>query len=1025
MNSMGPWPQLDRWDQEWRSRLASVSLAAEIDADPLESGEALVNLAAAYRRSGDASADKARVLDQWPGCLVVGMAGAAADYKDGAYYKYLWKAAGYDGSATDDRLWGEAFLRALQRLGLPRFPDASLRFVGPILMHCGIPTDCLKDLLRMLVDHSKRDPGLDADSFVSWALGGPNRMNGLDKPVQHLIQDGSEYAYDIIDRLLDLLYRLRDPSPDLFGIGLPERLITETRRVKSAGLLGAITPPRGTARRSAVGLPRLTLDPFGEGPRILLPYSKDPWRVIVDDQPHDIRAARSWLDDEIGDVAFPLPHPVSHVQVRLLGRTGAVEIPVVITDDPLLTFGEDGELLPPGRPLPRDLVWVLFPEDRQLDAEGKIREVSEAFLPFGWEGWALLEVDLSDARFLGLAGGNRRGMRGSAGPRIMLPEPLPGITAAHRLPVYGAAPLICLPSDQPRTWFVEVRSSDQRPVAPVRVSARSGDIDPWQDMPRPVIGTFDVSILGPLGFGLRRRLIIAEGLTVTYEPDIRLLTANGLDPATAKLAGRAQVSEATIRFDEQEREKACGYGSARYVIAPPHLSVLHDDRTGRARWSAMPLRLSAEALTQRTAGILMVRAQAALTLPVLRATDGDVSQDVQPQGARHAGQARYPLAQLTHTVAAVHRLDLSLLIRGRSVPVAFVRPQALATGVTRSGNRIALTGCAWQPGLHAGIYAVYQPWREVTVLPVGSDGTVLLPADLRDVGPLRVFPAMQELDASWPYWPPSGDSFLAPSKPSEEALRNPMLAFLAEERRPCPEDMADEHSWLLMRLADELRTDGAQKGLRGQCEMRLRSYPVRALLALANTGLNTAEAVAELIRTGLADQPVIGSVDVDVARHLWGRLQVVAGLLSGGILANLEISGEFIDRIVHDHGGDLAKLLVGQTDPYDPAGPCSDRQVPGAEQLASDALAVLGTTPYRELADRIRARPDGSARASAALALAMRAAAASGGQQRYFRKKYRSLWGDLAQAEPDLVALDITAAQTAIAAIKRRTTMGK
>jgi hypothetical protein len=41
---------------------------------------------------------------------------------------------------SDGSAWGTAFIDALGRLGMPAFAELPLRYVGPILMHAGIPS---------------------------------------------------------------------------------------------------------------------------------------------------------------------------------------------------------------------------------------------------------------------------------------------------------------------------------------------------------------------------------------------------------------------------------------------------------------------------------------------------------------------------------------------------------------------------------------------------------------------------------------------------------------------------------------------------------------------------------------------------------------------------------------------------------------------------------------------------------------------------------------------------------------------
>ena len=373
-------------------------------------------------------------------------------------------------------------------------------------------------------------------------------------------------------------------------------------------------------------------------------------------------------------------------------------------------------------------------------------------------------------------------------------------------------------------------------------------------------------------------------------------------------------------------------------------------------------------------------------------------------------------------MTAVRRLDLSLRIGGRIVPVAYIRPRALATGARRIGDSIQLVDCAAQPGLHAGIYAVFEPWRDAAVLPVRPDATMPIPPHLRDAGPLRVLPATQDASASWPHWPSAGDSVLVQSPLGTQAAQSPLSTFVAGSG-PCPPSMSNERMWLLVKLAGQLSADGAREDLRAQCDMRLRSYPVPALLDLAKTSLNPAEAVVELIRTGLAGQQVLGSIDIAAARQMWGRLRAVAAMVSGSILADPGQMPDLVDLVAQDHGPAVAWMLVGEADPYEPS-MVSGRPVSLSAQLVAEAVELLGATPYRPLTARIQAREDGPTRASAALALGMRAGARSA-SHRDFRKKYRAEWVELARAEPDLVSVDIIAAETAIACIDRRSRAGE
>jgi hypothetical protein len=1045
------WELLDRQEGSWRPLLQGVSLVAEADIDPEASRPVLAALGYVYllyKRSSQE--DKLRAFRHWAACVAVGMTGiAAADYEEGTYWPKLWAAVGYPGSAQDQYIWGTSFRDALRELGLPAFPATRQRHLGPILMHCGIPTHCLKDLLRVMAEHARRDPGMDASSLIAWMTEAPSRMMGLDKPVQSLIREGREYAYDIIDRLIELLNRLRDPVPDMYGIGLPDRLVREACSLVTRKTVTLSASPHGRSHRRLGDKPRLVLDPFGSGPEVVLPSVEGIWRITVDGDPTDIRVSPGRDSGDTSTTAFPLPRPTRNVQVTLLGSAEPPTLLTIVRDeDPLLVFSEDGEFLPLSQPLPSTPVWVLYQEDFGLVRGREAHVICEGEVPFGWDRWILREIDLAGVGQLGVSEDHAREVRGTGQPRLVLEPPVPGVSTAHHQPVYRNPPMITLPDgDLARTWWIEVRKEISGGGAkPVRMTTRSGVVDPWRDLDRPVTGTFEIAVTGPLGFRLYRRVCLAEGLSIRYEPAVRLLTRTGLDRADAFVTGPVAPGPSRLTFGEDQVEATVTYGDAKLSIAPPHLSVLRDDGTNRARWSAKALHLDTESFTGRDPGLLLVRGPDTLRIPPLTVVSGDVTQDIHSSGVHHDGRARYRLAQIKDTIAAVRRADLVLRLGERTVPVALVRPHAFATGAEWVGGQLRLAGYQQAPGLRSGIYQVYAPWHGVTVLPVRDDGVVPLPSRLREPGPIRVYLAQVIAGSPWPRWPP-GESLLvhAPGRPAgEDAADRELVAFLAGDG-PCPGHVQFERLWLIDALADILMTDGAREDLRRQCDMGLRSDPVGALIALSRARLDPAEAVTALVRTSLASLRPDGRVAPEETRYLWTRLPPVAAILSGRVLSDRSQVAELLGVMATDLGAAAAGVLRGENDPLAPAwGASAGRSLaPGAlidparvmaeleqqadpeftrkvPQLASDAVALLAQTPYRGLARRIGARPEGPLRLSAALSLAARAGAASGSRGLRFQRQYRPFWSEFAQAFPDLVALDIVVAQAAVSAVDRR-----
>src|SRR5690606_27149431 len=263
----------------------------------------------------------------------------------------------------------------------------------------------------------------------------------------------------------------------------------------------------------------------------------------------------------------------------------------------------------------------------------------------------------------------------------------------------------------------------------------------WRSLPRPVTGTFEITVVGPLGFRLDRHITIAEGLSAEFEPPVRRLTWDGPEPAIAGLRGSAPV-ESEMVFSEHEKEKVIVYGSLRLVVAPPRIEVLRDDGVPGAQWSSRPVTIATESFAGH--GALLVRGPAEVGLSALRAgndRDGDL-QTVESSGRCAPGQGRFELVRLNDTVERHRRLDLTVDVDGVPMPVARIRPRAVATGVTLDGGKLRLCDFAVAPGVRLGVYSVYRPWRGAIELPVSPKGTAVVPSDLRNAGPLLVLPRL-------------------------------------------------------------------------------------------------------------------------------------------------------------------------------------------------------------------------------------------------------------------------------------------
>lgn len=801
---------LDMRERAWSKKLRGASLVAEIDVKDAHSEQVASVLGRAYEKWVASGRKPELFFRRWPACVGVAMTGVAArDLKQGTFWPELWKAVRYRGLPEEQTIWGRGFSVAVDALGMPTFPGMPMPYVGPILMHAGIPVCCLEGYLTLLLRRRSQDRGLDAEGFVSWATapGVETRLYDVHMPVRRFLEHGTEYALDFVDRSFELLDRLREPAAELDGIGLPPRVTERARQLASEGGLDLATPRSPATGRTRVERPRIALDPFGGGIEVVLPPVGDTpdgiarWNVTADGVTTTVRSQAMWVGvAEAPSTTHSLLRPVRTVVVAMDGWPYQTELQVVDPAAPMLVFGEDGRRLPATMPLPPDRVWVAHPADHELLPDGPLHVVIEGQLPLGWEGWRLRKVSLKDVRSLGLdtAPAARRTVRGHTHARISTGDPVAGVTTPYGSPVFSQVPEIWLPGNAgaEATWHVEIRRSgaDATLVSesyqcrePLTVT------DLWDALPRPLVGAFDIVVRGPLGRGVRRSLSIAEGVVATFTPRVRLFGPAGLADGRVELSAPvgARVEPRVTRFSSGELASIVEYRAEDetepLVVTPPHVQVMQD-RLGEApAWRAGPLRIPTDAFADEP-GTLLVRIPHLRQMPPLQVmTAGQVVQDILTSGSVQADTARYDLVRIKDTVTDKQQADLLVEADGRLVRVASVRPRRLATAAKVEGDHIQLLECVLVEGLTAGVYAARAPWREPVIVPVEEGGTVPLPWDLYSCGSLLVGLQVDDpwVPVEWPRWPDnhlvaSADGFLVSEDPEEVALSR----YLAGRRLP-------------------------------------------------------------------------------------------------------------------------------------------------------------------------------------------------------------------------------------------------
>ena len=601
------------------AELRRVSLAAEFVVEPQERNEALGLLGAYYDKYYVNPVRRTKILRMWPALHVLASTGVATDhYEGGTFWPKLTDLIGVANDQSFQVEWGQAYLDNLRMLGLPLFDresdDAGTRYVGRILMHCGMPTYCLPDLFRLIGRMRGQRAGLSPVDFVSWAGGQANRKQlQLDMPVRRFLQYGGDFATDVVDRCFDLLDAVA-AGGDGSDVPLPQRFrdvaLTMRDEVREAG-----SARRGSTftRSEAARAPYLLVDPFGRGVVLRLPAigeapdGRAVWSVVLDGELQRIptQPLVPGSDEPAPPTDVPILAPLRTASAALAGREDLVSHVAVVDDvDPILFFAEDGRQLPGGLPLPAAPTWLLYPVEREeLMTVGAAPVLTESPLPPGWSGWCLELRDLGGASSIGLIGASSHTIRSQAVARIAMAPPVEGVRTSLGLPVHATLPAIALPEElADASWDVTVHDVNGALVG--RWTSESAD-DPssiWSHVPRPVVGSYDVRIRGPWGRGASRSVTIVEGLRVQYAPGWRAFAERGLVPskATMSAADGVTLARTSLEFGAHEQHTYVRTGARkRYlslVVTPPHMTVAHVTDDGASAPSIVPVKIYAEDL---------------------------------------------------------------------------------------------------------------------------------------------------------------------------------------------------------------------------------------------------------------------------------------------------------------------------------------------------------------------------------------------------------------------------------------------
>lgn len=707
----------------------------------------------------------------------------------------------------------------------------------------------------------------------------------------------------------------------------------------AADLPGAL-PPVPVAQ-GATTPPELRLGPGAGSVLLTLPGGPDAatWQLAADGESFTASPPH-WV----------LPGPVRRVETTdPAGTTHALA--VVDPDTVLLAFAADGHRIPLDEPLPATEIHLLHVGT--LESEGAQAAVVELPTPYGWSGWTLSQVSLAGVtrlrtseaargRWLEVAVGRSFGWEGGA--------TLPWLTGEDGVPVWHRRPALRLrrrPGEpEAQHWEVEVRRPGHEAILACRTGAPGALLDPWEHVPGPLLGPYEILVHRPGQRG-RRRLtaFLAEGVEATPSAEWRLLAPQGgLVPTRLDLraGGSVTVSRTTVEFAPYEitrdlvlRDGARGF---RVQALVPYSEVRLELDGSPLPWSIRPLDIDAADLARDSALTVRLPEQAvAVTPELVLVAEGTTLVSLQPERRvrTRKGDLRYSLAALTDTARDCAKAELRLLVAGQDVHVGTVRTQPMAEDVVPDGTGLLLRGLRHPGELSARLYQVLAPWRQPLSVPVDDSGRIPLPAAWRSAGPLVVslHAGTHTADAA-PSWPHlrDRDTLVLRRSPWTSSVVDGTVAARTTEylggRGTLPRGTdAVPYQWIVAARGRDLQAGGAKESAPAECLQALGEAGPDALLGAADSSLRSGELAAALVGSGLAALRIREVTDPTGVRPVWRRAPLCALLLTAPLLPYL--SGdpaygidelypeekELLDEVGQFLGRVGTAILSGQGDP--------------------------------------------------------------------------------------------------------------
>lgn len=597
-----------------------------------------------------------------------------------------------------------------------------------------------------------------------------------------------------------------------------------------------------------------------------------------------------------------------------------------------------------------------------LEADGDLVKHGEMDAPYGWEGWTIVEVDLTNVDRLRIPSSDRwRYISTITRPQLQLDDPIDFLSTVTGDAIYATKPLVALPgaAEGSIEWKVLIHRHGSETALISRsftVGEGQTSVDPWESSDHDELtGEFDIHVRGPLGRGMTARIALAEGVRIQTTHAFRpmLSSGTGLAPAIVTVIRGDESSEIKLSESEPFHQHLIAADGEKIttVIALPHMTVTQRGAQLAPITTILPQRVEAESLATTQLRV-SVPPNAAVTLVAL--SKGDLIQTVQP-GVTGRGYAQFNLAQLSESLSNNRNATLMLAFAGERIPVASVQPKRLARAINIDADGVLhVLSDSPIPGLGAALYPDFAPWAPPYELHFEKNSlTVQLSKEMMEEGRGQLVLRVEDPWAiePWPSTPVKGSNSFdveLGELSSETDMESQYRRWLARVGA-CP----TEASGLALALTiypkiSTLRTSTEYAVLRKELADSIGINRVDVFSTILESAVNP----SQLFRAFVASELV--TVDVKnygVPAEIWAS-SVLLGVLGRTHLLGGPDESIYRDNLFRFVGPAAHKILDSKKDPFASTGIFgSGARVmhPWPPERVDDVWKVVAPVPGRTL----------------------------------------------------------------------------